>query len=55
LCDENRIVNCTCLPARAILFGFGDIHAGMSCPENVTTYRNCEAGFHCPSPVCTVL
>jgi hypothetical protein len=55
LCDEDRMANCTLIRARAVALGFGDVHAGMTCPENVDGYRNCKAGFYCPSPVCNVL
>jgi hypothetical protein len=52
LCDEDRMASCASIRALAISYGFGDVHAGMSCPENVTTYQNCPLGFYCPSPVC---
>jgi hypothetical protein len=54
MCDEDRMVNCTVIREISILFGFGDVHAGLSCPDNVSTYQNCEAGFYCPTPVSTV-
>lgn len=54
LCDEDRMANCTAIRSLAISYGFGDVHAGMSCPENSTTYQNCPVGSYCPSPVCNV-
>jgi hypothetical protein len=54
LCDEDRMVNCTVIRAISIFFGFGDIHAGLTCPANVSYYQNCQVGFYCPTPVRTL-
>jgi hypothetical protein len=53
LCDEDRMASCRSIQNLAIAYGFGDVHAGMTCPENTTTYQNCPVGSYCPSPVRT--
>lgn len=32
-------------------FQFGDILAGIWCPENVGNLRNCPRGYYCPDSV----
>lgn len=54
LCENDLKINCTVLQGLPIAAGFGDIHAGLSCPANVSTYRNCPAGFYCPTPEAVV-
>jgi ABC-type multidrug transport system ATPase subunit len=50
LCDADRKANCTILRGLPISLGFGDIHAGLMCPANVSDYRNCPVGKYCPTP-----
>ena len=51
ICEEEMQSNCTRIRiATAGVFGFGDVHAGMWCPDNETQYRNCPVGHYCPSP-----
>jgi len=51
ICEEELQSNCTRIRiVTAAVFGFGDVHAGMWCPDNETQYRNCPVGHYCPNP-----
>lgn len=52
ICDATRKVNCTLVRLQAMMvFQFGDIHAGLYCPEGKDDYQNCPVGHYCPDPV----
>lgn len=50
ICNDNQMSNCTNIRIVAVLYGFGDVHAGNYCPEGSTSLENCPAGFYCPDP-----
>eukprot|EP00977_Amphora_coffeiformis_P015413 scaffold4510_cov183-Amphora_coffeaeformis.AAC.98 len=50
ICSADEMANCTKLRIVAVLFGFGDVHAGSYCPLGVDGLLNCPVGFYCETP-----
>lgn len=46
----NDMANCTRIRIAAVIYGFGDIHAGSFCPADEVYLRNCPIGYYCPNP-----
>lgn len=46
--DRNK--SCNEIREQAKKEGFGDIHAGLYCPQGRTGYENCPAGSYCLTP-----
>ena len=49
VCDEERMANCTKIRLVALLYGFGDVHAGGYCPDGSNILQVCPAGSYCPT------
>jgi len=47
ICFEGEQANCTRLQILTVVWGLGDIHAGLYCPYNESNYLNCPAGSYC--------
>ena len=56
ICNETHKASCDDIRALSIYeFKFGDIHAGVYCPENNPFYRNCPIGSYCPNSSARIL
>jgi len=53
ICDpaiRDSQFSCAELQQKPVQWGYGNLHAGLYCPENVDEYQNCPAGYYCETP-----
>ena len=54
ICKATTMTNCSVIRGLPIAYGFGDIHAGIWCPETTPPQHSellfCPFGYYCPQP-----